>query len=76
MCEYLSKTRTPFLNELKLKEDQILLTCAGTVGDVKLISQEFEERNAIGSQDIIRVESEDIHLPTFYLFAYSMPITG
>lgn len=69
-CEYLSKTKTPFLSELKLVEDQILLTCAGTVGDVTLITKEFEEKKAVGSQDIIRIESYDPLITSHYLFAY------
>jgi len=70
LCEYLSKTRTPFLEELILRENQILFTCAGTVGDTKLISAEFEEKKAIGSQDIIRIESNDPELSVLYLYAY------
>lgn len=70
LCEYLSKTRTPFLDELKLNEDQILFTCAGTVGFTRLITKEFEERNAIGSQDIIRLYSKDSELSNHFLFAY------
>ncbi len=74
-CEYLSKTRTPFLEEQSLKENQILLTCAGTVGDTKLISKEYEELMALGSQDIIRVEARDSDIDLFYLYAYlNVPI--
>lgn len=70
-CVYLSKTRTPFLHELKLRKNQILITCAGSVGDLRLITQEFEDLNAIGSQDIIRIEcKEDKLLTTNYIFAY------
>lgn len=69
-CEYLSKTKTPFLEEQSLKENQILLTCAGTVGDTKLISKEYEELKALGSQDIIRVEAKDSEIDLFYLYAY------
>lgn len=69
-CEYLSKSRTPFLKELSLKENQILFTCAGTVGEIKLISKEFEEKSAVGSQDIIRIDSKDKKLNCYYLFAY------
>ena len=69
-CEYLSKTKTPFLDELKLYENQILFTCAGTVGEIKLISKEFEECNAIGSQDIIRIDGSNSDISIFYLFAY------
>ena len=69
-CEYLSKSRTPFLDELKLKVNQILFTCAGTVGDVRLISKEFEDFNAVGSQDIIRIEENISSVSVYYLFAF------
>lgn len=69
-CEYLSKSRTPFLDELKLKVNQILFTCAGTIGDVRLISKEFEDFNAIGSQDIIRIEENNSSVSVYYLFAF------
>lgn len=69
-CEYLSQTKTPFLDELKLKENQILFTCAGTVGNTKLISKEFEEKNAIGSQDIIRINQGSSEISIFYLYCY------
>ena len=69
-CEYLSKSRTPFLDELKLKVNQILFTCAGTVGHVRLISKEFEDFNAVGSQDIIRIEENISSVSVYYLFAF------
>lgn len=69
-CVFLSKTKTPFQRELKLVENQILFTCAGTVGNTRLITKEFEERNAIGSQDIIRIESGDSIVTSQYLYAY------
>ena len=69
-CEYLSKTKTPFLEELRLRENQILLTCAGTVGETRLITKEFEEKNAVGSQDIIRIDAENSTISQLYLFAY------
>ena len=70
LCEYLSRTKTPFLEELRLRTDQILFTCAGTIGEVKIITKEYEERNAIGSQDIIRIEQSHSSIPIQYLFAY------
>lgn len=69
-CVFLSRTRTPFLSELKLKQNQILFTCAGTIGNTRLITAEFEEKEAIGSQDIIRIESDDDLITSQYLFAY------
>src|SRR5690606_12419818 len=53
-CEYLSRKQTPFLDQSRLKENQILFSCAGTVGDIKMITREYEEKGAIGSQDITR----------------------
>lgn len=69
-CEQLSRTRTPFIDEMTLTEGQILMTCAGSVGNVKLITKEYEEKHAIGSQDIIRVESLDDLFTREYLFTY------
>lgn len=69
-CEQLSKTRTPFVEEMKLYEGQILITCAGSVGDVKMITKEYEDKDAIGSQDIIRLESKDELFTKEYLFVY------
>lgn len=69
-CEHLSHTRTPKLEELWLKENQILITCAGACGLVKLITKEYEEKNSIGSPDIIRLVSEDPLFTKEYLFAY------
>ncbi|MDR5591324.1 methylation-associated defense system restriction endonuclease subunit S MAD5 [Christiangramia sp. SM2212] len=74
-CEYLSKSKTPFIEEQSLKENQILLTCAGTVGDTKLISKEYEEMKALGSQDIIRIEARNSEIDPMYLYAYlNVPI--
>lgn len=69
-CDYLSKTKTPFVDEMKLKEGQILITCAGSVGETKYITKEYEKKKSIGSQDIIRLESTDNHFTREYLFAY------
>lgn len=72
-CEYLSKSRTPFIDEMVLKSGQILVTCAGSVGDIKMITQEYEDKCAIGSQDIIRIDSftnKDELFNKDYLFTY------
>jgi len=69
-CEHLSKTRTPNVDELRLKEGLMLISCAGICGDVKLITKEYEEKEAIGSPDIIRLVSNDKLFTTEYLFAY------
>lgn len=69
-CEYLSKTRTPFVEEMSLSEGQILITCAGSVGNIKMITKEYEDKKAIGSQDIIRLISYDELYTREYLFTY------
>ena len=69
-CEHLSKNRTPFVDEMQLYEGQILVTCAGSIGQVKIITKEYEDNKAIGSQDIIRIETKDELFTKEYLFAY------
>lgn len=73
-CERLSRTRTPFIDEMKLKEGQILVTCAGSCGNIKMITKEYEDKESIGSQDIIRIDSDNVDGNTLinkeYLFTY------
>lgn len=69
-CDQLSRTLTPFIDEMSMKEGQILITCAGSVGDIKLITKEYEDKKSIGSQDIIRLESSDELYTKEYLFVY------
>ena len=69
-CAHLSKARTPKLDELWLKENYILITCAGSLGQVKIITKEYEDKMAIGSPDIIRVFSKDSLFTNEFLFAY------
>lgn len=47
-----------------------MITCAGSVGDIKLITKEYEEKESIGSQDIIRLESTDELYTKEYMFVY------
>ena len=69
-CDHLSRSKTPFVDLMKLREGQLLITCAGSVGQVKYITKEYENKGAIGSQDIIRIESNDALFTAEYLFAY------
>ena len=69
-CDHLSSTRTPMLDELWLKDGLLLITCAGAVGLVKIITKEYEDKGAIGSPDIIRLTSNDKLFTTEYLFTY------
>ncbi len=73
-CDQLSRTRTPFIEEMALHEGQILVTCAGSVGNIKMITKEYDDKEAIGSQDIIRIEGNDSLYTKEYLFTYlSLP---
>ena len=69
-CDHLSKTRTPMLDQLALKEGTLMMSCAGICGQVKIITKEYEEKGAIGSPDIIRLISNDSLITTEYLFVY------
>lgn len=69
-CEKLSRTRTPNIEELWLKEGMLMVSCAGACGLSKIITKEYEEKNAIGSPDIIRIVSNDSLYTAEYIFAY------
>ncbi|SHN23357.1 type I restriction enzyme, S subunit [Cyclobacterium lianum] len=70
-AKYLSKKFTPWIDEMTLKNHQILVSCAGTVGNTVLVNSSFA--GCIGSQEIIRIETSKV--PLGYLFAYlSSPI--
>lgn len=69
-CSYLSRKNTPFVNEMLLHEGQILVTCAGSVGNIKLITKEYDDKEALGSQDIIRIETTNNLFTKEYLFIY------
>lgn len=68
VAKLISKKYTPRQEEMSLKENQILVSCAGTIGNVRLITKDLE--GVIGSQDIIRVDSDDAKMPYGYLYAY------
>lgn len=68
VAKNISKKYTLKQKEMSLEENQILISCAGTVGNVKLITKDLQ--GVIGSQDIIRVNVDDIKIPCGYLYAY------
>ena len=51
----ISKKYTPWIDEMKLNDKQILVSCAGTVGNTTLVNNSFA--GCIGSQEIIRIET-------------------
>ena len=68
VAKIISKKYTPRQDDMSLKENQILISCAGTVGNVKLITKDLG--GVIGSQDIIRVDADNNKLLYGYLYAF------
>ena len=68
VAKIISKKYTPRQEEMSLKENQILVSCAGTIGNVRLITKDLT--GVIGSQDIIRVDPNNTKLSYGYLYAY------
>lgn len=64
----ISKKYTPRIEDMTLSEGQILVSCAGTVGNVRYISKDLS--GLIGSQDIIRIIPDETILPAGFLYAY------
>ena len=64
----ISKKYTPRQEDMTLRATQILVSCAGTVGNVRLIGEDLD--GVIGSQDIIRVISDNSTTPYGYIYAY------
>jgi type I restriction enzyme S subunit len=62
----LSVAKTKHLESLKIEEDQILVTCGGTIGRSVLVNRFLEGKAA--SQHILRVKAKGIK--TGYLFAF------
>jgi len=64
----ISKTLTKNFPEMMLKQGQILVSCAGTVGNTRYVDQNLE--GILGSQDIIRIDPNDELMLHGYLYAY------
>jgi type I restriction enzyme S subunit len=62
----ISIKHTPWIEDMTLKKNQILVSCAGTVGNTTIVNENFS--GCIGSQEIIRVETSDV--PFGFLYAY------
>jgi type I restriction enzyme S subunit len=67
-AKLISKKYTPRQEDMTLRNTQILVSCAGTIGNVRLIGKDLE--GIIGSQDIIRVIANDSKAPYGYIYAY------
>lgn len=67
-AKYISKVYTPYLDEGGLKANQIMVSCAGSIGNIRLITSDLE--GSIGSQDIIRVNHDPKKAPWGFIYAY------
>ncbi|AYZ35190.1 restriction endonuclease subunit S [Chryseobacterium indologenes] len=68
IAKIISKKHTPRQEDMTLRTNQILVSCAGTVGNVRLIDEDLD--GIIGSQDIIRVISDNSKFPYGYIYAF------
>jgi type I restriction enzyme S subunit len=67
-AKLISKKYTPRQNDMVLRENQILVSCAGAVGNIRLITKDLD--GVIGSQDIIRVIADESKSPVGFIYAY------
>jgi len=65
----ISKKYTPRQGDMILKNKQILVSCAGTIGNIRLVNSDLE--GVIGSQDIIRVIPKDNNYGFVYAYLAS-----
>lgn len=65
----ISKKYTPRQGDMTLKNKQILVSCAGTIGNIRLIDKDLE--GVIGSQDIIRVIPKNNNYGFIYAYLAS-----
>ena len=67
-AKLISKKYTPRQEDMTLRENQILVSCAGSVGNTRLITKDLD--GTIGSQDMIRVISDESKSPFGFIYAY------
>ncbi|MCP1384952.1 restriction endonuclease subunit S [Runella salmonicolor] len=71
--KYISSRTQTDINALRVKKNQILLTCSGTIGKCTIVSETLKDK--IFSHDLIRIEANnDEH--SGYVFAYLKTKTG
>jgi type I restriction enzyme S subunit len=67
-CKIISKKLTTNYSEMKLSEGQILISCAGSVGNMRYVDRDLA--GVLGSQDIIRIAPDSKKLLSGFLYAY------
>lgn len=68
VAKLISRKYTPRQDDMTLREGQILVSCAGTVGNVRMVDNFLD--GVIGSQDIIRVIAREGEYPLGFIYAY------
>lgn len=70
---YISKLTTTDIESLRVKRNQILLTCSGTIGNCTIVGKTLD--NCIFSHDLIRITTKN-ETDTGYLYAFLRTNTG
>ncbi|GGK34466.1 type I restriction-modification system restriction endonuclease DNA specificity subunit HsdS [Yeosuana aromativorans] len=65
---YISKKYSPYLEELELKKDWILVTRSGTLGKVVYVTEDYDGK--IGTDDLVRIKPAENQIKRGYLYAY------
>jgi restriction endonuclease S subunit len=66
--KYISKKYSPYLKELELKKDWILITRSGTLGHVVFTNSLHEDK--IGTDDLVRIKPAENKILRGYLYAF------
>jgi len=66
--KYVSKKHSPYLKELELKKDWILITRSGTLGNVFYTTSDLEGK--IGTDDLVRIKPKEKNIRRGYMYAY------
>jgi len=66
--KYISKKYSPYLKELELKKDWILVTRSGTLG--KVVYTTSDNENSIGTDDLVRIKPKNKEIKSGYLYAF------
>lgn len=66
--KYISKKYSPYLEDLELKKDWILITRSGTLGKVIFTNSDLESK--IGTDDLVRIKPKENKIKKGFLYAF------
>ncbi len=72
--DLISTTRTPSLESILLKENSVVVTRSGTIGNVRFITEDIA--GCAGTDDLIRVEARSSDFSIEYFYAFSLSTLG